>query len=136
MDRVPLLLLVLLVGCGGGVTEKDLVGKWTGGASMTYAAMQGDAGGESEQAQFLADQEGQDKSISLDLQEGGKAVFQAYQPLEGTWTLDDGTVVLTLPKFEADGPTFGGVYRLALEGKDKMSGADPNVAGYTLTFRK
>jgi hypothetical protein len=126
------------VGCGGGVSDSDVVGTWTGSAGMTYEAMQNDASGESEQATFLADQEGTGKTIKLELQEGGKAVFTLDGPIEGDWSLSGDTVRLTLParKSGDGGAAFSGAYALKLEGKAKMSGPDPNVSGYKLTFVK
>lgn len=130
--------LLLLVGCGGGASESDLVGSWTGKAGMTYEAMQKDASGESEQSEFLAAQEGSDKTLTLDLQAGGRAVFTNDQPIEGTWKLEGDTVVLTLPERQSPsgGPAFSGTYRLKLEGKDTFSGPDPQVEGYSLTFSR
>jgi hypothetical protein len=105
---------------------------------MTYEAMQNDASGESEQANFVADQEMGDKSLSLLLTEDGKAVFTYDQAIEGTWKLEGETVVLTLPerKSASGGAAFSGTYRLVLSGNDTFSGPDPNVAGVTLTFTR
>jgi hypothetical protein len=130
--------LAFALGCGGGASESDMVGTWTGSAGMTYEAMQNDASGESEQATFLADQEGMGKAIKLELQSGGKAVFTLDGPIEGTWSLSDGAVELTLParKSVDGGPAFSGTYSLKLEGKGKLTGPDPNVSGYKLTFVK
>jgi hypothetical protein len=129
---------LLLAGCSGGASESDLVGPWTGKAGMTYEAMQKDASGESEQAEFLAAQEGSGKTITLDLQAGGKAVFTNDQPIEGTWKLEGDTVVLTLPERQSPsgGPAFSGTYRLKLKGKDTLSGPDPQVEGFSLTFSR
>jgi hypothetical protein len=138
MMRAWPLLIVLAAGCGGGASESDVVGTWKGSASMTYEAMQNDASGESEQATFLADQVGTSKSIKLELQPGGKAIFTLDGPIEGTWSMSGDSVQLTLPsrKSADGGPAFAGTYSLKLDGKGKMTGPDPNVAGYNLTFVK
>ncbi len=139
MKRIWLLPLCLVFGgCGKGVKEADLVGSWTGRAEMTYEAMQNDASGESEQATFLADQVGQNKEIKLELQAGGKAVFDLDGPIEGTWSVSGDAVTLTLPARQSasGGPAFSGTYKLKLEEPGVMSGPDPGVKGYTLTFRR
>lgn len=115
-----------------------MVGTWTGRAEMTYEAMQNDASGESEQATFLADQVGENKSIKLDLQAGGKAVFTLDAPIDGTWSFEGDTVSLTLPARQSasGGPAFSGTYLLKIVGLGEISGPDPSVKGYSVTFRK
>jgi hypothetical protein len=131
------ILAVAVVGCGGGVKEPDLVGTWTGKAGMTYEAMQNDASGESEQAEFLAAQEGQGKTLKLELKEDGKATFTNDQPIEGTWSLSGDALTLVLPtKQGATAPAFGGTYTFSVKGKGEMEGPDPAVKGYTLHFTK
>jgi hypothetical protein len=132
------LFATVLAGCGKGVKEADLVGVWTGRAEMTYEAMKDDASGESEQATFLADQVGEGKSIRLELQSGGKAVFELDGQIEGTWRLSGDSVTLTLPDRQSStaGPGFSGTYVLKLGGAGEMTGPDPVVKGFTLTFRK
>ena len=130
--------LFLLAACGGGPKESDLIGIWKGSAGMTYEAMQNDASGESEQSMFLADQEGTGKSIKLELREGGKAVFTLNEPINATWSLSADTVALTLPARQSvdGGPAFAGTYKLKIASPGEMSGPDPTVKGYSLTFRK
>ena len=136
--HIVLASLLVLVGCAKGVSDSDLVGTWIGKAGMTYEAMQNDASGESEQAEFLAAQEGQSKTLKLELMEGGKATFTNDQPIEGTWSLSGDTLTLTLPLrgSESGAPKFGGTYTLTVKDKGKMEGRDPNVNGYTLHFTK
>lgn len=138
MRTGPFILAIAIVGCGGGVKDSDLVGTWTGKAGMTYEAMQNDASGESEQAEFLAAQEGQSKTLKLELMEGGKATFTNDQPIEGTWSLSGDTLTITLPLrgSESGAPKFGGTYTLTVKDKGRMEGPDPSVNGYTLHFTK
>lgn len=133
---VVLFALLTINGCGGGATQADLAGSWTGTVDMPMKVMQQDVMANREQSAFLSAQESQGKKLALELREDGTLTFTAFEPLEGTWTLDGSKVVMTLParpdKTEA---SFTGTYKLELKG-DEISGPDPNVEGVTVIFSR
>ena len=130
--------LAMLAGCAASIDQGQLVGTWTGSAGMTYKTMQENADGGSEQATFIAEQESGGRTLSLELNADGTAVFNYKEPIQGTWSLADGVVTLVLPKrTSADGgPGFGGTYLLMVEDEGKIAGPDPNLEGVPLTFTK
>lgn len=130
--------LAMLAGCAAAVDQSQLVGTWEGSAGMTYKTMQENADGGSEQATFIAEQESNGRTLSLELKADGTAIFSYNEPVEGTWSLSDGVVTLVLPKrtTSAGGPGFGGTYLLKVEGAGTLTGPDPNMEGVPVTFSK
>ncbi len=130
--------LATLAGCGASVDQSQLVGTWAGSAGMTYKTMQQNADGGSEQATFIAEQESDGRTLSLELKADGTATFNYKEPVQGTWSLSDGVVTLVLPKrtTSSGGPGFGGTYLLKVENAGKLTGPDPNMEGVPLTFIK
>jgi len=133
---VAFVVSALLIGCGGGSSQSDLAGSWTGKVGMSLQSMQDDVMADNEQSSFLNEQATQGSQLSLDLREDGTCTFKAFEPVEGTWSVEGSTVTLTLPERAGkSGTYFKGTYTLELSG-DEMSGGDPNLSGVTITFER
>ncbi|MCH8979636.1 MAG: hypothetical protein IH945_10405 [Armatimonadetes bacterium] len=82
--------LVLLAGCGG-VSESDLVGNWTSRTETEAPPGSGAAGQAAEVAKDVF-------APRLELNGDNTFTLTAGLPMEGTWKLEEGQILLTATK--------------------------------------
>ena len=144
---VGVLAAFAVAGCGG-VSEKDVIGSWTG--NVVYAESSGDDQ-ISKAIQDVAAVYPDLMSFELELREDNTFTMDRFFVTEGRWELDGDVLTLTTEKVSGlsiDDPGIAGVLgghtagygpivlRVSKFGKT-MTGDDPNPdATETLTFKR
>ncbi|MBN9503233.1 MAG: hypothetical protein J0H02_15765 [Armatimonadetes bacterium] len=113
---VMLMLLPLLVGCGGSL-EKKVVGSWKADISKSDFSNAGKTEADKKMAEEIM------KTVTLELKEDKSFELVIMFPLKGTWSLNGNK--LSLKPAEGEKASFGG--------KDSMD-FEVDSSGSVLTF--
>ncbi|MCH8274113.1 MAG: hypothetical protein IH851_04925 [Armatimonadetes bacterium] len=120
---VGILAAIAVAGCGG-ISEKDLIGSWTG--ELETPSSGGTAGGEGtpEAEQAMADAFTAMMSFDLELKSDHKFTLTIMMiPMEGNWELEGDEVTLTIEK--VSGMSVDEIVKMG--GPEAAAGQEPMV---------